>query len=441
MSERTIFAPMTAAGRGAVTAVRLSGPATAAAIIALGGSLPRPRTASLRRLRDGTGEVLDEALVLWFPAPHSYTGEDAAELHLHGGRAVLEGVTEALLALGLRFAEPGAFSRRAFLNGRMDLLQAEAIGDLVMAETAGQRRQALRQMEGALGRVYEDWSNRLAGVLAHQEALIDFPDEDLPAEVEQALIRTIDILSAEIATHLADGRRGEKMREGLVFVIQGPPNAGKSTLLNALAGREVAIVSPLPGTTRDALEVQLVLGDAPVTLIDTAGLRETDDPVEAEGVRRACARAAQADLVLVLRSPDAPDERANAPESQAGVHTEDEPPRLTIMTKADLGGQPDGAEIVVSARTGLGMGELVERLSAIARAATARAGPPALTRQRHRSLLAEAQENLTRAVALDEPELRAEELRLALSALGGITGAIGVEALLDRIFGDFCIGK
>jgi tRNA modification GTPase len=441
MDERTIFAPMTAAGRGAVTALRVSGPATAVAITALSGPLPRPRAASLRRLRDGAGEVLDEALVLWFPAPRSYTGEDAAELHLHGGLAVLEGVSEALLALGLRFAEPGEFSRRAFLNGRMDLLQAEAIGDLVNAETAGQRRQALRQMEGALGQLYEAWSDRLAGVLAHQEALIDFPDEALPAAVEQVLIRTIVDLSGEIATHLADGKRGEKMREGLVFVIQGAPNAGKSTLLNALAGREVAIVSPQPGTTRDALEVQMVLGDAPVTLIDTAGLRETSDPIEAEGVRRARARAAQADLVLVVQSPDAPHEDADSATPITDSDRGNEPLRLIIATKADLGAAPEGADLAVSARTGIGMAELAQQLGAIARAATAEAGPPALTRQRHRALLGQAQAHLTEAVAGDEPELRAEELRLALFALGGITGTIGVEALLDRIFGDFCIGK
>lgn len=432
MDGPTIFAPMTAAGRGAVTALRLSGPATAAALTALTGALPRPRMASLRPLRAAAGEVLDEALVLWFPGPASYTGEDVAELHLHGGRAVLEGVAEALLARGLRLAEPGEFSRRAFLNGRMDLLQAEAIGDLVAAETAGQRRQALRQMEGALGSIYDDWSHRLAGVLAHQEALIDFPDEDLPPEVEAALARTIASLSGEIAGHLADGRRGEKMRDGLVFVIQGPPNAGKSTLINALAGREIAIVSAIPGTTRDALEVPLTFGDAPVTLIDTAGLRETADPVEAEGVRRARARAAAADLLLVLRSPDMPD---------AAEETRSTVPRLVIATKADLGAPIAGADLAVSARTGAGMAALIARLDDIARAATATAGPPPLTRQRHRALLAEAEAHLTRARDETEPELRAEELRLALAAIGGITGTIGVETLLDRIFGDFCIGK
>lgn len=441
MDERTIFAPMTAAGRGAITALRISGPATADAIETLCGRLPVPRAASLRRLRDNAGEVLDEALVLWFPAPHSYTGEDVAELHLHGGRAVLDGVAEALLALGLRLAEPGEFSRRAFLNGRMDLLQAEAIGDLVNAETAGQRRQALRQMEGALGRVYEGWSDRLAGVLAHQEALIDFPDEDLPAAVERTLIDTIGSLSTDIADHLADGRRGEKLRDGLVFVIQGPPNAGKSTLLNALAGREVAIVSPQPGTTRDTLEVQMVLGDAPVTLIDTAGLRETADPVEAEGVRRARARAAQADLVLVLHGPDTPEDTASPSAPMVGTTKETAPPRLVIATKADLGPATTGADLAVSARTGIGMAALVAHLSDVARAATAQAGPPALTRQRHRALLGVAREHLASAMAVPEPELRAEELRLALAALGGITGTIGVDALLDRIFGDFCIGK
>jgi len=432
MDGPTIFAPMTAAGRGAVTALRLSGPATAAAITALAGSLPRPRMASLRSLRSAEGDMLDEALVLWFPAPASYTGEDVAELHLHGGHAVLEGVAEALLAQGLRLAEPGEFSRRAFLNGRMDLLQAEAIGDLVAAETAGQRRQALRQMEGALGSIYDDWSHRLAGVLAHQEALIDFPDEDLPPEVEAVLARTIASLRSEIAGHLADGRRGEKMREGLVFVIQGPPNAGKSTLINALAGREVAIVSAIPGTTRDALEVPLTFGDAPVTLIDTAGLRETADPVEAEGVRRARARAAEADLLLVLRSPDTP---------EAGEETAGAMPRLLIATKADLGAPAAEADLAVSARTGAGMAALIARLDDFARAATATAGPPPLTRQRHRALLAEAEMHLARARDEAEPELRAEELRLAMAAIGGITGAVGVEALLDRIFGDFCIGK
>lgn len=437
MDEDTIFAPMTAQGRAALSALRLSGPGTRAAIMALAGHCPEPRRASLRRLLDGTGEVLDEAIVIWSPAPASYTGEDVAELHLHGGRAVLEGVAEALLAQGLRMAEPGEFSRRAFFNGRMDLVQAEAIGDLVAAETAGQRRQALRQMQGALGRVYEDWSDRLAGTLAHQEALIDFPDEALPPEVEAMLTGEIDRLVGEIGAHLADGRRGEKMREGLVFVVQGAPNAGKSTLVNALAARDVAIVSAIAGTTRDTLEVHLILGDAPVTLIDTAGLRETADPVEAEGVRRARARAANADLVLSLVSVDQVD-AAGMPDAAISAA---QPPKLIIATKADLGPPTIPVDLAVSVRDGTGMTELHERLSAFARAATAQSGPPALTRQRHRAHLQKTQQHLSLAMAEEEPELRAEEMRLALAALGGITGTIGVEALLDRIFSDFCIGK
>lgn len=300
MDEDTIFAPMTAVGRSAVTALRLSGPRTCEVLEQMAGACPTARRATLRRLRDRSGEVLDQAIVIWLPGPATYTGEDVAELHLHGGRAVLEAVADALLALGVRLAEPGEFSRRAFLNGRMDLVQAEAVNDLVTAETTGQRRQALRQMEGALGSLYDSWADRLAGVLAHQEALIDFPDEDLPAEIEASLLAEISALGAALDDHLADGARGEKMRDGLIFVVQGAPNVGKSTLVNALARRDIAIVSPYAGTTRDALEVSLVLGDAPVTLIDTAGLRETDDPVEAEGIQRARARAAQADLVHPL---------------------------------------------------------------------------------------------------------------------------------------------
>ena len=435
MDEDTIFAPMTAIGRSAISALRLSGPLTRSAIVALAGTCPAPRRASLRRLRDATDEVLDEAVVIWSPAPASYTGEDVAELHLHGGRAVIEGVVDALLAQGLRMAEPGEFSRRAFLNGRMDLVQAEAIGDLVAAETAGQRRQALRQMDGALGRVYEDWSDRLAGTLAHQEALIDFPDEALPPEVEAMLTAEVSRLADEIGVHLNDGKRGEKMRDGLVFVIQGAPNAGKSTLVNALARRDIAIVSPIAGTTRDTLEVHLVLGDAPVTLIDTAGLRETDDPIEAEGVRRALARAAQADLVISLVSVESAETVSSSTDPVVPV------PRLTIATKADLGPAPSGVDLAVSVIDGTGMAALHERLSVFARDATAQSGPPPLTRQRHRAHLQRSHQHLCLAIDEPEPELRAEDMRLALTALGGITGKIGVEALLDRIFADFCIGK
>ena len=304
MHDDTIFAIASGAGRAAIAVLRLSGPDSAALLRALAGRLPPPRRASLRRLRDAAGEQLDHALVLWLPAPASYTGEDAAELHLHGGRAVIEGVADALVALGARPAEPGEFTRRAFLNGRLDLIEAEAIGDLVEAETSAQRAQALRQLDGALGAIYRDWAERLRLLLAQQEALIDFPDEDLPAETEALALAELAALSREIGAHLDDGRRGERLREGLVFAITGPPNVGKSSLVNALAEREVAIVAPTPGTTRDALEARVVLGGVPVTLVDTAGLRAAQDAIEAEGVRRAHARAAAADLVIVVGEAD-----------------------------------------------------------------------------------------------------------------------------------------
>ena len=388
------------------------------------------------------GELLDRAVVIWLPGPASYTGEDVAEFHLHGGRAVLEGVADALLDLGLRLAEAGEFSRRAFLNGRMDLVQAEAVSDLVSAETAGQRRQALRQMEGALGRIYEDWADRITRLLAHQEALIDFPDEGLPPAVEAALTAEIGAVAAAVDAHLVDGARGEKMREGLVFVVQGPPNVGKSTLVNALAGRDVAIVSPQAGTTRDTLEVRLVLGEVPVTLIDTAGLRVTTDPVEAEGVRRARAKAAQADVVLRLISRETlVEDEATEPAMIENAFKRPEPVQLVIGTKSDLGPAPSGIDLAVSVVSGAGMHALHERLTAIATEATAQAGPPPLTRQRHRSLLVETRSQLRAAALENEAELRAEALRLALAALGGITGRVGVEALLDRVFGEFCIGK
>lgn len=426
MAAGTIFAPATAAGRAAIAVLRLSGPGTRAALAALMRSVPPPRQAALRRLRDGTGEVLDRALVLWLPGPGSYTGEDSAELHLHASPAVIGTVSARLVQLGLRPAEPGEFSRRAFLNGRMDLLEAEAVGDLVAAETRAQARQALRQMEGALSGVYAGWAARLREVLARQEALIDFPDEDLPADVEAGMLAEMAALRAEMAAHLDDGRRGERLRAGLVFAITGAPNVGKSSLMNALAGREVAIVAATPGTTRDALEARVVLGGVPVTLVDTAGLRETADPVEAEGVRRARARAAEADLRLLV---------GVAGEAIAGAAD------VVVANKIDLGGAVADGAIGVSARTGQGMAALRARLEAAARALTAAEGPPPLTRARHRAALMEAVARLDDAAAAELPELRGEDLRLALRALGRITGTVGVEDILDSIFRAFCIGK
>src|SRR5690349_5456517 len=299
----TIFAPATAPGRGGVAIVRVSGPAAATAATALSRQpLPAPRTAAVARFHDPRNdEFLDQGLVLWFPAPRSFTGEDVVEFHVHGGRAVVGGLIEALDNLpGLRIAEPGEFSRRGFENGKFDLTAAEAIADLVDAETAAQRRQALRQMEGDLGRLYDGWRHRLTRALAHLEADIDFPDEDLPDGVSDMVHPELAALAAEIFNHLNDNRRGERLRDGIHIAILGAPNAGKSSLLNALARREAAIVSERAGTTRDIVEVHLDLGGYPVVLADTAGLREAADEIESEGIRRALARAADADLKLAV---------------------------------------------------------------------------------------------------------------------------------------------
>jgi tRNA modification GTPase len=430
MSTDTIFALASGSAHAAIAVMRLSGPRAGPSVATLcGGTLPAPRHASLRRLRDPSGAVLDHALVLWFPGPGTYTGEDCAELHLHGGRAVIDGVANALAEAGLRPAEPGEFTRRAFLNGRMDLVEAEAVHDLVAAETEAQRRQALRQLEGALGALYQDWADRLRGILAYQEALIDFPDEDLPPEVEDQLLTTLRTVHAEIRLHLNDAGRGEKLREGLFFAITGAPNVGKSTLMNALAERDVAIVSPVPGTTRDALETRVVLGGVPVTLVDTAGLRETTDSIEAEGVRRALARARDADLVMTVI------EAGSSPPPALDTNT------MLIANKADLASPgPDGA-LRISAKTGLGMDELRARLARTARQMTESSGPPPLTRARHRAALLAAAEHLDAAEQIDLPELRGEDLRLAMRALGRITGHVGVEDILDTVFSRFCIGK
>jgi len=399
-------------------------------VAALCSRVPPPRQAGLRRLRGGDGAVLDRGMVLWMPGPGSYTGEDSAELYLHGGRAVLDGVADALVVLGARPAEPGEFTRRAFLNGRMDLTTAEAVHDLVAAETAEQRRQALRQLDGALGAVYRGWAERLRMLLAHQEALIDFSDEDLPDPVEAALLAELDALAGDMAAALADGRRGERLREGLVFAVVGQPNVGKSSLINALAERDVAIVSPLPGTTRDALEARVVLGGVPVTLVDTAGLREAADAIEAEGVRRARARAAEADLVIAV--------------IEAGGHAVDggiDGRVLRVANKVDLGGSVPSGAVGVSALTGEGLDALRCRLADEARALTESGGPPPLTRARHRAALQEARALLAESREADWPELRAESLRLALRALGRVTGEVASEEILGLIFGQFCIGK
>ncbi|MCQ8239416.1 tRNA uridine-5-carboxymethylaminomethyl(34) synthesis GTPase MnmE [Rhizosaccharibacter radicis] len=474
-AEPTIFARATGTGRAAIAVIRLSGATTGAILDCLcGHSRPPPRRAVLRALRAPTGsgagphehpgaglgpdagELLDRALVLWFPGPHSYTGEDAAELHLHAGPAVVEAVGDALVALGARPAEPGEFTRRAFRNGRLDLLEAEGIADLIEAETQAQRRQALRQQDGALSRLYAGWADRLRVMLAAAEALIDFPDEDLPPD-EDALIRAeIRMLGEAMRAHLRDGAGAERLRTGLFFAVAGPPNAGKSTLVNLLCGRDAAIVSPWAGTTRDALEVRLVLGDVPVTLVDTAGLRDTDDPVEAEGVRRARAHADAADVVI--RVADGADASA-APGAVAGGGSDgpvsattglDETgsdgtrsgaaTTLPVWNKCDLQPAPPGW-LGVSALTGENVETLRDVLAAEARRLTASGAAPPPTRARHRAGIAEAAARLEDAAREELPELRGEALRLAMDALGRLTGRIGVEDLLDTVFNRFCIGK
>jgi tRNA modification GTPase len=429
----TIFAVASGPGRAAVAILRISGPGTRELITRLAGRLPSPRRATLRALRDSADEVLDRSLLLWFPEPNSYTGEDCAELHLHGSRAVIGAVSETLATWGARPAEPGEFTRRAFLHGRIDLTEAEAVADLVDAETSAQRHQALRQLSGALGHLYAGWANRLLRLLARQEALIDFPDEDLPAEVEAEALEEIAALQSEIEAHLRDGRRGERLREGLVMAITGPPNAGKSTLVNALADREVAIVSPIPGTTRDVLEARIELGGVPVTLLDTAGLHESSDVIEREGIRRALDRAGKADVVVTVTEAGA----AAFPE----LSFEGETPVLRVASKVDLHKAPADGAIRVSAVTGEGMDALREQLGAIARRLTQAEGPPPLTRARHRAALMEAAARLAAARAALLPELRGEDLRLALRSIGRVTGKVGVEDVLDSVFQQFCIGK
>jgi tRNA modification GTPase len=428
--EDTIFALASGAGRTAIAVVRVSGTGSGSLLARLCGPLPPPRRTSLRALRDGRGELLDRGMVVWYPAPGSYTGEDSAELYLHGGTAVIEGVCDALVAAGARPAEPGEFTRRAFFNGRMDLLEAEAIADLVEAESAAQRRQALRQLEGELGTLYRGWAERLTRLSAQQEALIDFPDEALPTEQEATMLAENAALLAEIERHLDDDRHGERLRDGLVFAVSGAPNAGKSTLVNALAGRDVAIVAPNPGTTRDVLEARVTFDGVPVTLLDTAGLRASEDPVETEGIRRARACVSASDLVVWVCDGSG----GNLPE--AGAQR-----RVIVASKADLGGARVGADVLVSARTGLGMDALRRRLCDEARALTETTGPPALTRARHRAALVGVAAALRQASEATHPELRGEDLRTALLDIGRITGRISPDEVLESIFGQFCIGK
>lgn len=442
----TIFAPATAPGRAALAVVRISGPGARAGVMALAGSVPAPRRASLRKLTAGDGAVIDEALTLWFPGPASYTGEDAAEFHVHGGLAVVDALVTALADLGLRLAEPGEFTRRAFQNGRLDLAQAEAVADLIDAETTAQARQALDQLGGGLSRRYDAWREALIESLAVLEAAVDFPDEDLPQDVAARARPPLARLLSELNHALADADRGRRVREGFRVALIGAPNAGKSSLLNGLARRDAAIVTATPGTTRDVIEVPLVLGGYKTLLADTAGVRETEEAIEAEGVRRAQAWAAGADLRLWVVDGHASDG------SWRFARDLVQPGDLCVVNKADLPESLDGGRARAAAQAlGLeildvsikvdGAASVQRVLEARVVAALAASEFPAATRLRHAESLTEAAARVARALAQPEPELAAEDVRLAARALERVSGRVDPEAVLDRVFSSFCIGK
>jgi tRNA modification GTPase len=439
---KTIFAPASAVGKSGVAVFRVSGADAKQAFLRLCDppSLPAPRTAALRSLKHPiTHEQLDRVLALYFPAPHSFTGEDVVEFHTHGGRAVGQAVVDALAHVpNFRMAEPGEFTRRAFENGKMDLTEAEAIADLIHAETEAQRKQALRQMGGALGKLYEDWRLRLSRSLAYMEAAIDFADDELPPDITEQQRAELRILRQQIGNHLADKRRGERLRDGFSIAILGPPNAGKSSLLNALAQREAAIVSPTAGTTRDVIDVHLDIDGFPVILADTAGLRDSHDEIENEGIRRAHERAAAADLSIVVF------DGAIWPEKDEITRSLVDENSIVVVNKADLLGpdEPKNGNLFISVRNNVGIDSLLQTLAKeIDRRFSDEGGAPPLTRGRHRTALEECVSHLDRALAAPMADLRAEDVRMAMRALGRITGRVDVEDLLEIIFRDFCIGK
>jgi tRNA modification GTPase len=447
----TIFALSSGRPPAAIAVVRICGPQARNALERLAGLAPEPRKAVLVHLRaPDTGEIIDEALALWFPGPHSETGEDTVELQLHGGRAVIAAVLRALAELeGVRPAEAGEFTRRAFENGRLDLTAVEGLADLIYAETEAQRRQAYRQLKGLLGERAERWRARLIEALALVEARIDFSDEaDVPEDLIGPALSIAQGLRQEITEALAGACRGERLRDGLVVAIAGPPNVGKSTLLNRIARREAAIVSPFAGTTRDVIEVHLDLEGYPVTLLDTAGIRDSDDPVEQEGVRRARQRAADADLVVWLEDAQRPSEQhypcvAGAPAATWTVFNKID--LLSDLERMNINYESKGSRIVfyLSAITGLGMELLVNALCRYARDFFG-PEPGLVSRERHRRALQSTLAALDRALSDDvkgREDIVAEELRLAAAALGKLTGRVNVEDVLDVIFRDFCIGK
>ncbi|MGH6993281.1 MAG: tRNA uridine-5-carboxymethylaminomethyl(34) synthesis GTPase MnmE [Caulobacteraceae bacterium] len=446
MSE-TIFALATPPGRSALAVVRISGASVEQALGALGVKPSAPRRASLRKLSTRRGEAVDQALVIRFPAPHSYTGEDMAELHLHGGEATVAAISEFLLENGLRPAEPGEMTRRAFENGKLDLAQAEAVADLIDAQTSAQARQALGQLEGALGRRHEAWRRDLLATLARLEAAIDFADEDLPAAIEEEAEPPLRRLIDEIDLALADQARGQRIREGYRIAVIGAPNSGKSSLFNALLGRDAAIVAPEPGSTRDVIEANLDLGAYRAVLADMAGMRLASNAVEKEGVRRAMVWAQEADVRLWVVDQG---ENAGIWREGACLAKEED---LCLLNKSDL---PSGADAAAAACCANRLRSEVMRTSVLGEGADSvrtwlerrvrrdlSGGDfPAITRVRHARILREAKEHLAAAHAdLRRPELASEGVRLAARALGRISGDVGAEDVLGEIFSQFCIGK
>ena len=457
--EQTIFALSSGRPPSAIAMVRVSGPRAGEVLESMAGRLPAPRVASRALLRDANRQPIDDAVVLWFAGPASATGEDVAEFHVHGGRAVLAALFAALSALqDVRPAEPGEFTRRAFENGKLDLTEAEGLDDLIHADTDLQRRQALRQLKGLLGDRVRHWRAELIEASALIEAGIDFSDEgDVPEQLLAPALAKVRQLSSEIEQVLKAQGRSERLREGLVVAIAGPPNVGKSTLMNQLARREVAIVSPYAGTTRDVIEVQLDLDGYPVTVIDTAGIRETDDPVEQEGVRRARARAAEADLVLWLADAEFGD-AAEPPAIEAKTREariletntpEAKTPLWMVRNKIDLGAAETADQgggdfrFAISASRGDGLPGLIAALVAFAQNYFGAAEEALIGRERQRVLLRQAGDSLQRSLSLagHGEELIAEELRAATYSLGRLLGRVDVDEILDVIFREFCVGK
>ena len=442
MTQQTIFSLSSAPGRAGVAVFRLSGPQAGQIAHALSRRpLPRPRFAALRQFEDAVGTAIDEGLLLWMPAPHSFTGEDCAEFQLHGSPAVAEGLAGALNVAGARQAEAGEFTRRAFMNGKLDLTEAEGLADLIDAETEAQRVQALRQMQGGLKARYESWRDGVLDALAQIEGEIDFPDEgDIPDDLAHKAFGPLKTLSEDMASALANSERGERIRAGIDIAIIGAPNAGKSSLLNKLAGREAAIVTAQSGTTRDIVDINLVMNGLAVRLSDTAGLRESEDIIEAEGIRRARERAAQADIRVLVQ-----DICAMQLEGVDLMQSGD----FVLLNKSDIGSsaEPDLPEGVTSLKISVLTGEGLKTFqSALGAAVQARYSPgreAGLTRARHKDCVRRAKDALDRAApALGiAPELAGDDLRAALHALRELAGETDIEAVFDRIFSRFCVGK